>query len=58
MTIIDTTTVSAFLVVLAVAVVATAITFGIAVRSYMDSRPARAARTRAAIVPSNGRLAH
>jgi hypothetical protein len=49
MTIIDTATVSAFLVVLAVAVIATAITLGVALRAYYASRPARTPRMRAAV---------
>ncbi len=58
MTILDTTTVSAFLVVLAVVVLAVAITTGIALRQYFDSLPARPARQRPVIVPGHGRLAH
>ena len=57
MTIIDTATVSAFLVVLAVAVIATAITLGVALRAYYVSRPARTPRMRAAVALQS-RYAH
>lgn len=58
MTIIDTTTVSAFLVVLAVAVFATVVTFGFVVRQYVANRPVRPARVRPSVTYAPGRLAH
>jgi hypothetical protein len=59
MNIIDSTTVSALVIVLAVAVIATMVTFGLVVRSYVASRPARPARVRRpAVAVSQGRYAH
>jgi hypothetical protein len=54
MNIIDSATVSALLVVLAIAVFAAVVTLGFAVRQYAASRPARPARRPAIAV----RLAH
>ena len=59
MNIIDTTTVSALIAVLAVAVMATVVTFGLVVRSYAADRPARPARVRRpAVAVTQGRYAH
>ena len=58
MTIIDTATVSAFLVVLAVAVFATAVTLAVAVRAYYAAQPARTPRVRPAVAVRQGRFAH
>jgi hypothetical protein len=56
MTIIDTATVSVLLFVLAVAVLASVVTLGIALRVYVASRPARPARD--AVAVQHARLAH
>jgi hypothetical protein len=59
MNIIDTATVSALVIVLAVAVFATMVTFGLVVRSWVADRPARPARVRRpAVAVSQGRWAH
>jgi hypothetical protein len=56
MIIIDTATVSALLVVLAVAVLASVVTLGMVLRLYVAGRPARTARRTAAV--QHARLAH
>jgi len=56
MTVIDTATVSALLVILAVAVLASVVTLGIALRLYVAGRPARPARRPVAV--QHARLAN
>ena len=56
MTIIDTATVSALLVVLSVAVLAAVVTLGFTVRLFLAARPARPARRPVAV--QHARLAH
>ena len=58
MTIIDPTIVSAFLLVLVVACLATAVALGMAVRQYVDSRPGLTPRVRSGVAIRHGRLAH
>jgi hypothetical protein len=56
MTIIDTATLSALLVILAVVVLASVVTLGIALRMYVAGRPARPAGRPVAV--RHARLAH
>ena len=56
MTIIDTATVSALLVILSVAVLSAVVTLGIALRLFVATRPARPARRSVAV--QHARLAH
>ena len=56
MNIIDTATVSALLIVLAVAVLASVVTLGMVLRLYVASRPSRPARR--AVAVQHARFAH